>query len=145
VRKQKELSKADRKRLIQVVRDMLSPRGEVVLAYVHGSFARGELFRDLDIAVFRHKPPSSILDYELELETALEGALREAGFKIGVDVRVLNEAPLSFKYHVIKDGKPLIVRDSGLREDFEEITIVQYLDFAPFRRGQLRRILKSDV
>ena len=62
-----------------------------------------------------------------------------------VDVRILNGAPLSFKYNLIKDGIVLLSKDDDKRVDFEEKTIVLYLDFLPYRKLYLRETLGVEV
>ena len=85
--------------------------------------------------------PASVLEYELQMETDLMKALK----KYIVDVRVLNGAPLSFKYNVIKDGIVLLSKDDDKRADFEEKTIILYLDFLPYRKSYLKETLGVEV
>ena len=87
------------------VKSFLEQRGEIVFAYLHGSFLEGS-FRDIDIAVFlTGRGKEQILPYEL----GLEGELNDlTGFL--ADARVLNHAPLSFRFNVIKNGKSMIRR-----------------------------------
>jgi hypothetical protein len=72
----------------------------------------------------------------------LEESLSEIGFRIPTDVRILNSAPLSFQYSVIRNGIPVTVRDICKKDDFELLTLVKYFDFSPFRREYLREVLK---
>ncbi len=134
---------ATHKRIVDALRQFLATREEIIVAYVHGSYAEGRPFRDLDIAVYVNEAAlsESPLSYELMLESELQEALREEGLRVPLDVRVLNRAPLSFRYEVIKRGTPVFVRNDDLRADFEAATISRYLDFAPFRREQLREVL----
>lgn len=55
-----------------------------------------------------------------------------------IDVRALNGSPLSFRYHVIKEGMLLMVKDDDLRSDFQEATLSGYFDFAPYRTIYLK-------
>lgn len=128
----------DRSSVIDRLKSALEehPGPEIVFAYVHGSFAKDGPFRDIDIAVYLKEPPDSALEYELALEAAL---IQSAPYP--VDVRVLNNAPLSFRYQVIKEGRILFVRDDDARSDFQESTLSRYFDFAPFRSLYLKETL----
>jgi predicted nucleotidyltransferase len=54
----REVSGDERDRLLRAARRVLGPRPDVVAAYLHGSAARGEPARDLDIALaFRAREP----------------------------------------------------------------------------------------
>jgi hypothetical protein len=89
------------------------------------------------VAVYLERMPASVLEYELQMETEL---IMAVGRHI-IDVRVLNTAPLSFKYNVIKDGIILLVKNDDKRADFQETTISAYLDFLPYRNIYLEESL----
>ncbi len=131
------LQDADRFAVINSLRMMLENRPEISFAYLHGSFLKDGGFRDIDVALYLKEAPSSPLEYELALEAGFMQAV--AGYP--VDVRVLNNAPLSFRYHVIKEGRLLIVRNDDARADFQEATLSRYFDFAPFRTLYLKETL----
>lgn len=115
----KEQKEAIRKR----VADFLHKRPEISFAYLHGSFLEND-FRDIDVAVYLTEiSERDALQYELNLENEL-GKL--TGF--WADVRILNHAPLSFKFNVIKNGILLFSKDERIRCDFECLTIVEYQD-----------------
>jgi len=122
--------------ILSVVKQELQRHEEIVFAYLHGSFTEKDEFHDIDIAVFLKELPESKLEYELELETKLIRAI--GGI---VDIRILNGAPLSFRYHVIKKGVPLIIRDENERVEFQEVTLSRYFDFAFFRAMYLKETL----
>jgi len=137
VEKIREMSETERQALIEGLARALMLRPEVSFAYVHGSFAKGGRFRDIDLAVFLRESPASPLKYELELEVELS----EAAGRLPVDVRMLNGAPLSFRYHVIKEGIPLAVREDAKKTDFVEATLMQYLDFAHHRETYMKETI----
>lgn len=115
----------------------------VAFAYLHGSFTGdGESgFADIDVAVFLM--PSSEADamrYELSSEESLQRL-----FSFPIDLRVLNHAPASFRYSVIKNGRRLVDKDENLRVEFEVSTLRQYFDFSPFRRRYLQEVLGLEV
>ena len=111
------------------------------MAYVYGSFVMADKFRDIDIAVYLKQIPSTPLHVELELETELGNIIKN----YLVDVRILNNAPLSFRYNVIKSGKPIVVVDDDARTDFEEATLSNYFDFSPFRKMYLKETLGHGI
>jgi len=101
---------------------LLKRREEVVFSYIYGSFTEGD-FRDIDIAVYLRDEEKS-LPYELNMERRIEDAI---GFP--ADVRILNHAPLCFRFNVIKNGSLLFSRNDKIRCDFECLSIVEYHDF----------------
>jgi predicted nucleotidyltransferase len=124
-----------------ILRTLLEKRPEISFAYIHGSFARGEDFRDIDVAVYLKELSDSPLRHEL----ALEAELMEAVGRYLIDIRVLNGAPVSFAYHVFKEGNVLIARDDDERSDFQEAVLARYFDFAPYRAEYLKETLGRAV
>lgn len=136
-KKHQMLQDRDKSAVMDRLKSTLEEHYDILFAYVHGSFLKGGTFRDIDLAMYLKEMPASSLEYEL----AFEAALAQSTFPFPVDVRVLNKAPLSFKYNVIKNGHILIVRDDNARSDFQEITLSHYFDFAPFRSLYLKETL----
>ena len=131
---------AERSRVMKAIRTELEDRPEILIAYVHGSFARGEPYRDIDVAVWldpTRLPSPGAIRYALDLAVALQIALTQP-----IDVQVLNEAPLSLRYHVLK-GQPLLVRDGELLHELRARTWDDYFDFLPFARRYLREVLSA--
>ena len=137
----RRIDKVSKKAVKEAIRAVFKKHEEILFAYLHGSFVKKDAFRDIDVAIYLERMPASVLEYELQMETDLMEALR----KYIIDVRVLNGAPLSFKYNVIKDGIVLLSKDDDKRADFEEKTIILYLDFLPYRKLYLRETLGVEV
>jgi predicted nucleotidyltransferase len=135
------LSETDRKKIIKKIKDILEKISEISFAFTHGSFVKGGHFRDIDIAIFLDQIPESLIDYELSLETELMSTIGT----YQVDVRVLNRAPLSFKFNVIKNGTILFVKDDNKRTDFQEVVLSLYFDFEPYRNNYLRETIGTGV
>ena len=136
------LTETERKAIEKRLRLALEKHAEISFAYLHGSFVTGEGFRDIDVAVYlRDSPPESALRYELSLEASLMND--DNGYP--VDVRILNSAPLSFRYQVIKGGLLLFEKDDDERADFQEATLSAYFDFEPFRTLYLKETLGSGI
>ena len=124
------------------LRAALERHAEISFAYLHGSFVGGEGFRDIDVAVYlRANEAESRLRYEL----ALEASLSKDSCGYPVDVRILNAAPLSFRYQVIKGGDLLFERDDDERADFQEATLSAYFDFEPYRALYLKETLGRGI
>ena len=123
----------EREKVVKKLTDILKKREEVIFAYIHGSFLKGN-FRDVDVAIYLTE--SRDVFYEIELEVELEETL-----KLPVDVRILNSAPLSFRFGVIKNGLILFSKDEQARVEFETRTISEYHDFAYFRKRYRREVL----
>ena len=137
----KPLAEEAKQAVIAAVRRSLEGHTEISFAYLHGSFMTDGGFRDIDVAVYVDSLPVSPLDYELRLEAESMNAV--SGFP--VDVRVLNGAPLSFRYNAIKNGLLLFARNDDERADFVESTLSAYFDFAPYRALYLKETLGLGV
>ncbi|MCG2738461.1 MAG: nucleotidyltransferase domain-containing protein [Candidatus Methanoperedenaceae archaeon] len=112
----------EKEKIKEIITDILKKKGEILFSYIHGSFLEND-FRDIDIAVYL-EDTKRFLKYELNLEREIEDVV---GFP--VDVRVLNQSPLSFRFNVIKNGILLFSNDENIRCDFESLGIVEYHDF----------------
>ncbi len=123
------------KRLNQVTAH-LQQRPEILFAFAHGSFIAQGPFRDLDIAVFLEPGFIQSIDfrYEMQLESAIEKDLKT---QLSVDVRILNTAPLSFRYHALR-GRLLLDRNADARVAFMAQTAARYLDIEPILKHHTR-------
>jgi predicted nucleotidyltransferase len=128
----------DREELRTRLARELEARPEIVLAVLHGSFERGEAFRDIDVAVWLDPTGCSKNErfrYALDLSVQLRFVLGHPA-----DVHVLNDAPLSLRYHAL-GGSPLAMRDPALLDELRARTWDEYFDFQPFARRYLREAL----
>jgi predicted nucleotidyltransferase len=126
--------------VVQKLKDSLAREKKVIFAYLHGSFVHQDEFNDVDVAVYIYSSPGEMIDvadYEVSLSLRLEEALN-----LPVDVKVLNEAALSFRYHVSR-GLLLLSRDDSIREDFLQRTWSEYLDFLPLSRIYLEELTRA--
>ena len=131
------------KKNINDVKEILSKEENILFAYLHGSFSNLDNFGDIDIAVFLNHVPDNVLDI-INLEFDL-GKKIEKTTSFPTDVRVLNSAPPSFRYNVIKKGIKLLEKDEKKRVDFETITLKEYFDFLPFRKRYFREAMGREV
>lgn len=133
-------SERDREQIAGALRRELEARPEVVLALLHGSFLKGAAYRDIDVAVWLDPGRLSLDDrfrYALDLSVHLQLQLGSP-----IDVRVLNDASLAFRYHVLQ-GRPLVTRDDEFLDELRARTWDDYLDFQPFAREYLRAVLSE--
>jgi len=98
----------------------------VLLAYLFGSFARGERGEDLDLAVLpgRENFPEiweAVLDY-----------LGSERF----DLVNLKSAPLWFQFEIIRTGKVIYRKSIDIENGYELRVVKMYQDREPVRRRQ---------
>jgi predicted nucleotidyltransferase len=136
----KKVGKKERNFIIQKLSSALEDKNNIVFAYIFGSFNSQESFHDVDVGVFISDNGLNVLKTELEMERELEKLIH-----ITVDVRILNSAPLSFVYQVIKGGITIVDKNKDLRADFEGITIKKYFDFQHLRNEYLREVANATV
>lgn len=102
----------------------------IVFAYVYGSVLERDMVHDIDLGVYLG--PTSPAKGE-DLALALSERLGRL-IGIPVDVRILNSAPDSFLYHVLR-GTLIHCRDEGVLGDVIERAVLRYLDIAPVLRA----------
>ncbi|MPZ89133.1 MAG: hypothetical protein GEU81_13910 [Nitriliruptorales bacterium] len=105
----------------------LAAEPDVLVAYLFGSRARGTARpgSDYDVAVLLTEGADAHRR-QLEMMAVLGD---------GVDVIVLNQAPIALAYRVLRDGKLLVRRDERARIEHWARTVDRYLDSAPLRRA----------
>jgi len=92
-----------------------------------------EAFHDVDIGIYESMGPRCHNTmYVVDLTQRLAGLV-----PFPLDIRILNEAPVSFLYHVLK-GRPIHIQDDEVLTDLMEQTVRQYLDMAPLLRQSTR-------
>ena len=91
-----ELAASERARIQRLLATELARELDVAFAYLYGSFVESRSFRDIDIGVYLNGPANP---------SERQGALKErlsSLLEIPADVRVLNDAPVTFLYHVLR-------------------------------------------
>lgn len=89
------MSVEQRDRLIRQLRDLLRNRPEILFALLHRSFLAGGLFRDVDLALYL-EPGQSIGRHFVTMSWN-KGSDGAKALGLPVDVRLLNDAPVSFR------------------------------------------------
>ncbi|MFQ6062787.1 MAG: nucleotidyltransferase domain-containing protein [Methanosarcinales archaeon] len=122
------LNYGEKRRLLKKLKKHLKKIENLEFAYVHGSFVELEEFRDIDVAIWV-KDPENAFYYAVRVSMNLEIEL-----KMKIDVHVLNEAPITFRYNVYKRGILLFSKNDRLRLE-EEIKIsMMYFDLEQLKR-----------
>ncbi len=125
--------------LLDNVKRYLENDPTVKFAYLFGSHARSNSgpLSDIDVAVYLDNR-FDFFAYRLRL---MEGISRQIKGK-SFDLIVLNNAPQTLKYEIIKEGKVLI-ENKLKRIEFETRVIRDYLDFERIRSVHLSSLKKS--
>lgn len=132
------------KAILKYIKQTLGTQPDVLFAYIHGSALHSDNPQDIDIAVYLdpegfgklYRNGEVSIGFAIPMEMELEKYL---GRK--VDMQVLNNAPLSFRYRVISQGLLVIDSDSNIRCDFEYLSRVEYFDFRPRRMEYLNEVM----
>lgn len=123
------------------------PVEPVAFAYLFGSAARGQgrPGSDLDVAIFLDAGVPS--DLYLDASLRIAGRLGDATKLGGVDVLVMNDAPLPLLGRIIRDRRVLYTRDEPARVEFESRKLREFFDFQihaePLDRALLRAIAEG--
>ena len=129
MRRQFRAGRDERERIERTLVTVLESEPDLGFAWLHGSFLVADKFRDIDIGVHLSAPVEVRSQRGLELSVRLD---QEIGFPI--DVRVLNDAPVTFLFHVFREGRLLLSRNDERLADLMERTVREYLDAAPLLR-----------
>jgi predicted nucleotidyltransferase len=111
-----------------VVSDIKKEKG-VEAIFLFGSHASGNAkpYSDIDLCVITGE------------EAKREMILRNSSDKI--DTNIFWDLPLNVRFRVIKEGKPLYIRNKLNMHRIRVSTVLQYLDFKPLLDRHFSRIL----
>lgn len=128
-RTQYRIEPQTRELLVRHLKAELEKESEIRFAYLYGSVLDSDIVHDVDVGLYLREfedATSSAIPIDLSNRlTAIVG--------MPVDVRVLNESPLSFVYHVLR-GRLLFCRDEACLTEMLEDVPRRYLDLAPLLR-----------
>ena len=119
----------DRLKLVGTIVPQLEKEHDLAFAYLFGSAVDQQTAHDVDIGLYYQSTdclPTS--DQMLTLAHQLSSELH-----IPIDIRVLNQAPLSFLFHALH-GQLLTCQHPDLHATILEQTAREYLDLAPLLR-----------
>jgi predicted nucleotidyltransferase len=110
---------------------------EIIALYLYGSVAadRANRLSDVDVAVLARD------DLSRQTLWQLEGRWL-ARWPESLDLRILNLAPLSFRYEATAHGQRLWAADLDLVSDWESLTWRQYWDLRPLLERDWQRYVR---
>ena len=126
--------------MTEKLKSALAKRDDVVLAFLFGSFPRGQAtpFSDLDIAVFFSRPVDfftiAALRDDISAMTGMEA-----------DILVLNTASPIIRMQVLKKGRMLINKNKRVYNAFFADTIKTYDDVKRTRKPIEDNILRGRI
>jgi predicted nucleotidyltransferase len=131
----------NKKELIKKLTSILLKEKNIVFAYIFGSFCEEEKnFKDIDIGIYikdKFIKKIDIVEFEIYLSLKLEKII-----SFSIDIKIINYAPLGFKYQVTK-GILLFSKNEGEREEFICKTRLEYYDFQPIAKSYLQEVLNG--
>lgn len=123
------MNREERHRIEQCLAAELASDRSATFAYLYGSFVESQPFHDIDVGVYLDNIRADrVTATALDLAQRLSDRARKP-----VDVRILNVAPVSFVYHVLR-GQLVFCRDDAVLAGVMERTVSRYLDIAPLVR-----------
>jgi hypothetical protein len=122
----------DVRRLFPALKSALEKEELLVFGYIFGSYGkyRISLLSDVDIAVYMDDRIEDRFNKRLDLINVVTNILKTDE----VDLVVLNDAPLSMVFQVLKTKRLLFSKDETRRIEFEVRTIKTYLDTEILRK-----------
>ena len=121
---------------MSLINNYLASRSEIMMDFLFGSVAADSAGSesDIDIAVY-YDPPNKIIEYETQTQYPAEDRIwfdleRLTGRE--VDLLVLNRAPVTIVDTVLREGKPLFIRDRKIYLDLLLRTSREAEDYRDF-------------
>ncbi|MEZ4714146.1 MAG: nucleotidyltransferase domain-containing protein [Caldilineaceae bacterium] len=116
----------------------------VDIAYLYGSVANKRPLintSDIDIAIVLADQTRSPYA-QLMLETEIQAALEDACQLSQIDVRTINQAPITVQGPIVQEGILLYSREKAQRVAFEVNVRKQYFDYLPMIERMQRAFLQ---
>lgn len=115
----------------------------VVFAYLFGSVAAGRAGPASDVDVAVYVEPELPQERRLDLSLELAGRLSETSGVGGIEVLVLNDAPLPIRGRAVRERAVLYSRDEPARVAYESLTLGEFFDFQIHARPLDERMLRD--
>lgn len=120
------LDREEKRRRVGHLKKILESQDEIAFAYLFGSFLGDLPFHDLDVGIYTEGiKEAEGTPYAFRLTERLS-----TGLQLSVDVRLLNFAPVTFLYHVLR-GELIYEKNELVRSQVWERTVQRYLDLKP--------------
>jgi predicted nucleotidyltransferase len=137
------MSPAEKQQAVETIKNALMPKEEIKVAFVYGSFndesSESNLpFHDIDVGVYvTDMDEKESVYYGLEVSEELSSLVN-----VSVDVRVMNFAPVTFLFHVIR-GQLIVDKDEDARCALMEDVTRRYLDMKPLLHRAIKEAYSS--
>ena len=126
----------DTSTIIERASEYFNQRNDVLFAYLFGSYAgnRATSLSDIDIAVYL---VNEVYDstQKMDLVHSLSMVLNEDG----LDLVILNQAPVTLTINVLKKHIMIIDKNPLIRHQFESLIMRKYFDFSIIEKKILER------
>jgi predicted nucleotidyltransferase len=114
---------------IQRILEYFEKRREVVALFLFGTFDTEKERPDSDIDLAVLIDPQKTKDNSYEMLKAEYYNTSPDFSLLDVDIVILNAAPTSLKYEILKTGRILLDRNPDLRRLFTALTLQEYFDY----------------
>lgn len=125
------------------VKEFLQKQDQVELAYLFGSVAqqRAGKLSDVDLAIFLDESLDKYERFKIKLRliSDLEDILKTDR----LDLVIMNDAPISLNFEIIKANYPLFIRDKNLKVDLEQYIMSRYLDRQYYNKRWADNLIKK--
>lgn len=132
--------------MFSTIKSAIEIRNDVIFAYVYGSIVDSGMtfYRDIDLGIYVAEMDKTVnWNYEIEIAADIEKRLRNEGFDIPVDARVINRSEVLYVHEVIQ-GKLLFVKDEDLWADFVVDVSKRYDDIYPLWEHFMKEALHHE-
>lgn len=136
------------KTLKEVLTSNLKKENDIIFAYLFGSYAKEKPWKesDIDVAVYLkedfYKNGLERKEFFFNRQLELIEVISEAVKMNQVDLVILNQAPCTLSYFVIKEGILLFSRNEADRIKFEVKVIKEYLDYSYYLKKYFKAMSK---
>lgn len=129
----------------QKIKNILKKEKDIILAYLFGSAARGEmtLLSDIDIGILFDSGINVM--QRLDIKLKLMGEISSACGLNKIDIVDMDKSLTLLNYNIIKHGKILRSVDENMRVRFETRMISRYLDEKYYLRRHSDFFLKRII
>lgn len=123
------LNPFEKKEVVEEIKDYLFKReGDIIFAYLYGSFIKDEAFRDIDVALFMKEPITDIFNIESDLSYELSTITN-----FSIEVRIINMAPVALQMAALRANYLLFSKDESIRTDFIQDVGKRYIEYSHLR------------
>ncbi|MFH1432544.1 MAG: nucleotidyltransferase domain-containing protein [archaeon] len=108
---------------------------EIIAVILFGSAARGEKYRDVDVAL--------VVDSRMSALLMSKKRLKYLSAFPDIDVQIFNKLPIYIRKRVLEDGKVLLFNDYDKAYDIAIDTIREFDDFRPYYEDYLEATMNA--